>query len=316
MISSMLNWRSPRASSTDPWSAMAATAHTRSRSIEAWTTPDSSTVFKASVTAVTRIVAGPAPGGIGCSRTTPLLSKTTQSSTSPCVSRTVEIMGGKVLSPAMTTRAMIVVGGGSSSRFGSDKLFVELAGRPLITHAVESVRPHVDTCVVVCRPDQIGEVTALGLDVVVTVGGDTRTESERAGLAAVDPAAELIGIHDAARPLVSAGMVELLFETAARHGGAVPVVGVDQVLIWRDSVEPVMEARGAQTPQVFAGPELLKAFTIAAETGYSGHDTADVVQRFGSVTIQAVPGDPHNIKVTYPEDIELVKDQLSGPSRR
>ena len=55
---------------------------------------------------------------------------------------------------------MVIVGAGSSTRFGADKLLTEVAGRPLIEHTIEAVRPHVDVCVVVCRPEVAERLTA------------------------------------------------------------------------------------------------------------------------------------------------------------
>jgi 2-C-methyl-D-erythritol 4-phosphate cytidylyltransferase len=66
----------------------------------------------------------------------------------------------------------------------------------------------------------------------------------------------------------------------------------------------------AQTPQVFRGEQLLAAYVAAAKMGYEAQDTAEIAQRFGSLTIEAVPGEPGNIKVTEPGDIELVRSGL------
>jgi len=70
-----------------------------------------------------------------------------------------------------------------------------------------------------------------------------------------------------------------------------------------------------QTPQVFRGPELLVAYVRAAQAGYEGHDTVEIVHRYGELKIAAVPGDPSNIKVTYPKDLEFVRQALGDPSR-
>jgi UDPglucose 6-dehydrogenase len=80
---------------------------------------------------------------------------------------------------------MIVVGGGSSTRFGEDKLMVEVAGRPLVAHTVEAVAFTAQITVLVCRPDQQAALESLGLEVIIVPGGATRTTSEMAGLAAL-----------------------------------------------------------------------------------------------------------------------------------
>lgn len=210
---------------------------------------------------------------------------------------------------------MVIVGGGSSSRFGGDKLTTRIAGRPLIAHTIAAVKEHVDDCVLVCRPDRVEVMASLGLDVVITPGGATRTLSELAGLAAIDTNTQLIGIHDAARPLVDGEMIESLFTAAAEYGGAVPVVGADRLMIHKRTMKLVERLGRAQTPQVFNGPGLMMAYALAAELGFDARDTAEVVERFSDLVIAAVPGDDANVKVTYREDIAAVASRLTDPSR-
>ncbi|HWB89292.1 MAG TPA: 2-C-methyl-D-erythritol 4-phosphate cytidylyltransferase [Acidimicrobiia bacterium] len=214
----------------------------------------------------------------------------------------------------MSSRAMIVVAGGSSTRFGGDKLMAEVAGKPLITHTIETVAETVDVCVVACRHELVDEMARLHPGVVVTPGGDTRTASELAGLRALETESDLIGIHDAARPAVSLELVHRLFEMAEAHGGAVPVLAPDGPLLDRRSGRPLEELRFAQTPQVFRGPDLRDAYARAIDARFVGHDTVEVMHRFGHLEIVAVPGDAGNVKVTYPADLERVRRALSDPS--
>lgn len=210
---------------------------------------------------------------------------------------------------------MIVVGGGSSARFGADKLMVDVGGRPLITHTLDAVVDRVDVCVVVCRSEAAEALAAMREDVIVTVGGDTRTQSEMAGLAVVGEAIDLIGVHDAARPLVKPEMIDRLFVAAEDQGGAVPLVSYQRLIVDKKTRRPVPGVLGAQTPQVFHGEELKTAYGRAAEANFHGHDTVEVMERFSDVQIVAVTGDPDNLKVTYPGDLDRVRAALSGPSR-
>jgi 2-C-methyl-D-erythritol 4-phosphate cytidylyltransferase len=209
----------------------------------------------------------------------------------------------------MKDRSMIIVAAGSSTRFGSEKLLTEVGGPPLIAHTVAAIRPVVDHCVLVVRDDQIGQLTALELGVDIVAGGATRTESETAGLAAVPPS-RLIGIHDGARPAISPSLIEQLFEAASRHGGAVPGLAPRGPLIERESLTPVEGAIAVQTPQVFWGPELKSAYEAANRSGFTGYDTADLVHNFTNLEVVVIPGDPDNIKVTYPEDLEKARQLL------
>lgn len=210
---------------------------------------------------------------------------------------------------------MIIVGGGSSTRFGSDKLLADVHGRPLIAHTIDAVVSNVDVCVVVCRPQILDEVSTLDDRITVAAGGETRTLSEMAGLAALGGEFDLIGIHDAARPAVQRPLVERLFTIAADQGGAVPVIEPERMIIERRTHRPEPGLRLAQTPQVFRGPDLMAAYVRAAQAGFDAHDTVEVMHRYSEVPIFGVPGDDSNVKVTFPMDLRAVRDSLTGRSR-
>jgi len=207
---------------------------------------------------------------------------------------------------------MVVVAAGSSVRFGEDKMLMMVAGKPLVGHTVAAVIDHVDRCILVCRPDHMSALAGLGTEVDLISGGPSRTASERAGLEAIGEPAGLIGIHDGARPMVPAPLIEALFETAARVGGAIPVLKPSSPIVGRSDLAPVEDARVAQTPQVFLGEPLLAAYAAAATSGYEAQDTAAIVRRFANVEIEGVPGDPGNLKVTVPGDIDLIRSALAA----
>lgn len=210
---------------------------------------------------------------------------------------------------------MVVVAAGSATRFGGEKLFAEVAGKPLISHTIEAVAGSSDIVVVVTRQVLIADVESLGHDVVVTRGGDTRTDSELAGLIALGREYDLIGIHDGARPLVSPALVTKLFETAEEIGGAAPALEPEGFIVERSTLRPVTDVVRMQTPQVFQGPGLMAAYVRAAQTEFVGHDSVEVVQTFGEMNIAFVPGESSNIKVTFPSDLEMVKNVLEDPAR-
>ncbi|HEX2404075.1 MAG TPA: 2-C-methyl-D-erythritol 4-phosphate cytidylyltransferase [Acidimicrobiia bacterium] len=214
----------------------------------------------------------------------------------------------------MIDRVMVVVAAGSSVRFGDDKMLLTVAGKPMVAHTVAAVIDHVDRCILVCRPDQMPVLTDLGIGADLVAGGASRTASERAGLAAIGEPAGLVGIHDGARPMVSADLIETLFETAARVGGAIPVLEASVPIVDRAEMAPVEDAFVAQTPQVFRGEPLMAAYAAAAVAGYEAQDTAAIARRFAEIDIEAVPGDPGNLKVTIPGDVDLVRTALE-PSR-
>lgn len=203
-----------------------------------------------------------------------------------------------------------MVAAGSSTRFGSDKLLAIVDGRPLVAHTVAAVIGHVDRCILVCRENQMASLDGLGADMFP--GGPTRTASEMAGLSALGGPAGLIGIHDGARPLVQGSLIETLFQVADRVGGAIPILEPEMPLIQKSDLSLATSVVVAQTPQVFRGEELLAAYTAAARVEYQAQDTAEVAQRFGRLVIEGIPGDPANIKVTEPADIEAVMAALEA----
>jgi 2-C-methyl-D-erythritol 4-phosphate cytidylyltransferase len=207
---------------------------------------------------------------------------------------------------------MIVVAGGTSSRFGGDKMMTPIAGLPLVMHTVAAVSRNVDHCVLVCREDQIESLPSGREGLTVVAGGPTRTGSELAGLDALDDEMDLVGIHDGARPLIAAALIDRLFSAAGKSGGAVPVLEPPGPLVRRVDLDLIRGAMTAQTPQVFRARPLVEAYRRARAEGFQGHDTADVVQTFGDLDIAAVAGDPGNLKVTYPTDLEAVRFVLEA----
>jgi 2-C-methyl-D-erythritol 4-phosphate cytidylyltransferase len=207
---------------------------------------------------------------------------------------------------------VVVVAAGSGRRFGARKQFALLGGRRLVHWAVDAARAVADGVVLVVPPGDAPEVTAptapgTGADVVV-VGGDTRAASVRCGLAAVPSSAEVIVVHDGARPLASPALFRAV--VAAVAGGAdaaVPGLAVvdtlkrvdDDVItatVGRDGVVAV------QTPQAFRAELLRRAHAGASEAT----DDAALVESLGA-TVRVVPGEPRNIKVTTAADLEVAQ---------
>ncbi len=205
----------------------------------------------------------------------------------------------------------MVVAGGSGSRFGRPKQFVDLAGRPVIAWSVAAARTVVDGVVVVVPdgPDaEVADGRPWGADQVVP-GGDTRCASVRAGLAAVPGTASVIVVHDAARPLAPAPLWAAVVEAVAADGvdGAVPVLPVADTLkrVVDGTVESTVERDGlatVQTPQAFVAATLRAAHAAGAEAT----DDAGLLEALGA-TVRTVAGDPRNLKLTRPEDLAVAE---------
>lgn len=205
------------------------------------------------------------------------------------------------------TTAAIILAGGSGSRMGNgpNKPYREVAGRPLLWYPLTAFRlAGVEQMVVVARADDM-EWARHQHDHVVE-GGRTRTDSEHAGLAALEGVeVDIIMVHDAARPFVTPDLIGRL-ERAAIAGGAIPIL-TPLAPVWVRSGDSLIPAPPGtvrvQTPQAFLAGPLRTAYGIAAGVEATGADTAELVDRFGDVEIAVVEGDPLVFKITHPEDL-------------
>ncbi len=214
----------------------------------------------------------------------------------------------------------IVLAGGSGTRMGAElnKVYLRVGGRSVLGRSLATFAssPEVDRVVLVRRAvdaDIVTEVlTEEGLlgNVTVVDGGATRYQSERCGLAAVAPDAELVAIHDGARPFLTHALLGALLGAARRRGGALPALELDGDigLLAGDAVVAVdaSRLRRVQTPQVFGARGLLDAYA-AAPGDADGFDTAEIVERYGRLEVEVVPGDPRNLKLTTPADVDAAE---------
>lgn len=198
----------------------------------------------------------------------------------------------------------MVVAGGSGSRFGRPKQFLDLAGQPVITWSVQAARSVAHGVVVVVPAGFAGDTW--GADLVVE-GGGTRSASVRAGLAAVPADASVIVVHDAARPLAGAVLFQAVVDAISAPGtdGVIPVLPVSDTLkrVSGDVVTDTLDRQGVvtvQTPQAFVASTLRAAHA----SGDEATDDAGLLEARGA-TVRTVPGSPTNLKLTYPEDLAL-----------
>jgi 2-C-methyl-D-erythritol 4-phosphate cytidylyltransferase len=195
----------------------------------------------------------------------------------------------------------IVVAAGSGSRFGRPKQFESLGGTTILQRSIDVASRACDDVVVVL-PAGEGGVT----------GGATRSDSVRNGLAAVPHDAEIVVVHDAARPLVTPALFKAVID-AVRAGAdaAVPGVAVSDT-IKRIDGERVLETLdraelvAVQTPQAFR----LDALRRAHASGGDATDDAALVEAAGG-SVVVVPGEATNIKITTPDDLRVAEALLS-----
>ena len=218
-----------------------------------------------------------------------------------------------------------MVAGGSGRRFGGRKQFLPLAGMPVAAWSVRAARSVADGVVLVVPQggpdDDVGSLPvagatgadALGATCVVT-GGTTRADSVRAGLAEVPADADVIVVHDAARPLAGPDLFTAVVAAVRTDGvdGAIPVVPVTDTLkrVEDGRVAATVDRDGlwaVQTPQAFSAVALRAAHTA----GGDATDDAALLEAAG-LAVAAVAGDPRNLKLTRPEDLALAEALLAG----
>lgn len=199
----------------------------------------------------------------------------------------------------------IVVGGGSGRRFGTAKQYEALGDVRVIDRSVAVATAASDGVVVVVPAEDAAREGAVA-------GGDTRSESVRAGLAMVPASATIICVHDAARPLASIDVYRRTIAAVAEGAdAAVPAIAVtDTIKIVADGVVVSTPDRdtlvAVQTPQAFRA-EVLRT---AHEHGAGSTDDAALVERAGGRVV-IVDGDQDNRKITHPDDLEWARDRIA-----
>lgn len=243
--------------------------------------------------------------------------------------------------------AVIIPAAGSSTRFGfGDKLSQDLGGRPILMRAVEAFTKREETVaiLVAAPPDDLdgfkeryGSQLSFHGAMIVPGGRTERWESVKNALDSIPDEATHVAIHDAARPNVTPELLDRVIDAAMVHDAVIPAIRISSTLkrIGDETVKSAMDdaiadailgdvdettgtpaahlvietiARenvvAVQTPQLFARPLLVSAY--AQEDLDGATDDAMLVERLGEPVI-VVEGDPRNIKVTTPDDLELVR---------
>lgn len=216
--------------------------------------------------------------------------------------------------------AALIVAAGRGDRAGGaiPKQYSQLLGRPVLAWSIEALsRAGVADIVVAMNPGHAELCRAAIGDrpqVRTVLGGATRSESVRAGLAAID--ADFVLIHDAARPGLSPAMVAQLTAAAQANGAAAPALPIV------DSLRRVSEEGAAgdevdraalmrvQTPQAFR-TGLIRAAYAAAGAGATFTDDVSVARAYGA-SIRLIPGEARLMKYTYPEDLVMLEHLLGG----
>jgi len=216
---------------------------------------------------------------------------------------------------------LIVVAGGSGTRFGGDKLLVDLRGKPVFVHTLERLSPAAKRTVLVVPAGREAEFQGViekflpKLTLRIVAGGATRSGSVARGIAAAQLVpGEVVAVHDAARPLATPELLQKLCRKALEVGGAVP--GFPQADAQKRTDEngvilddlPRQNVWNVGTPQVFQAELLLRAYDTPEVVECL--DDAEAVRKAGG-KVAVVPSTEPNKKLTTPADLAEIEKQLS-----
>ena len=209
--------------------------------------------------------------------------------------------------------ALAILAAGEARRAGLDKVTADLGGLPLLLWSLaagEAARVFDEIVVVAPSARVIAIEVIVGTRARVVAGGDTRTASSWAALDAT-PRAEILAIHDAARPFVPPSLFARLVDAARRDGSAVAGLPVADTMRRANEIGDAVEdvdregLWSAQTPQVFRREVLLQARSAAGLRSYT--DDAAAVAAAG-LTVRMVQGERRNLKITTLEDLSYARE--------
>ena len=213
----------------------------------------------------------------------------------------------------MEEPAAIITAGGRGVRFGpKSKVLQDLGGVPVL---VRACAPFRGLKVIAAPAGLEADFRALVPGAVVVTGGARRQDSVRAGLTALPERVTRVLVHDAARPMISADLVQAVLDALFEHAVVVPVVGISSTVKEIDDQGRVVRTvdrsrlRLAQTPQGFRRTVLERGFARAGDTTFT--DEAAMVESLGEA-VHTVAGSVFNLKITTPEDLELASALEQG----
>jgi 2-C-methyl-D-erythritol 4-phosphate cytidylyltransferase / 2-C-methyl-D-erythritol 2,4-cyclodiphosphate synthase len=217
----------------------------------------------------------------------------------------------------------IVAAGGRGSRLGADrpKQLLLLGGRPILQHTIDAfVRCSAVTDIVVALPSDIladppTYLTKASKPIELVEGGSRRQDSVANAFARIERRAELIAIHDAARPFVSDDLIRKTIAAAARDGAAIAALPSRDTVKRADrdlmiaATLPRQEVFLAQTPQAFR-TEVLRAALALSTSDADATDESMLAEKAG-YRVRLVEGDPRNLKITTPDDLSMAESLLN-----
>lgn len=210
--------------------------------------------------------------------------------------------------PAEFFASAVIVAGGSGKRMGRPKQLLPVGQIPVVVRSVQAFKQcaHVREIVVVTAPENREVIRRFVTDVAFADPGDTRLESVCNGVRCVSGKAEVVAVHDGARPFVNPAHIEQALQTAYLNGAAVLAVPVKDTVKEGENGTVVRTLQreklwAAQTPQCYQRTLLAEALEKFGDEK-NATDESQLVEKLG-VRVRLVPSDYTNFKITTPEDL-------------
>ena len=223
----------------------------------------------------------------------------------------------------MVTAVFPAAGASRRMNSGTNKNLLNLMGEPILIRTLKTFSrvERVNFLIIVVAAHEVETVEKLLRGVKelkpwrVTVGGSERQYSIANGLKLLPDDAQIVLVHDAARPLITVQTIDGVIDAAEQFGGAIAAVPAKDTIKVVDADDfvrytpPRSELFIVQTPQGFKRDILLQAYDKAAQENFLGTDDSSLVERLG-VRIKIVTSSYDNIKITTPDDISVAETLL------
>ena len=215
----------------------------------------------------------------------------------------------------------IILAGGKGSRFKSKepKQFLKIGSKTLLDMCLQPFQKHkgIHVIVLVCPKEHLARAKQIAGKypkvAAVVAGGKTRQASSANGVAAAGEAGQVL-IHDAARAMVPEDVIDRVLKALAKNAAVMPVLPAEDTTVRVDdkgNVTAVLDRdklRRVQTPQGFRADIIRIAHRLAQDEGLmDAPDDCSLILRYGLAPVASVAGDPTNIKITYPSDLDIAR---------
>ena len=208
--------------------------------------------------------------------------------------------------------SVVIVAGGNGLRFGGDmpKQFYKLNGKEILSYSVSTFykHPQIDEVVIVCHPYWVDHVKSKYPECIVTMGGERRQDSSLNGIMTTSHKADIVLIHDAARPFVSEAIITDCLAVLETCDGSAPILDSPDSLIEWDGKSTIKINRSdikiVQTPQCFRINVIKELYKTSID---SSDEISLALKSDKNYTIKLISGSEKNIKITTKSDLDLTK---------